>query len=217
MRKTIDGQPRYSLPHEVMNTITHGIAAGLSIAGLSVLVVLAVLKGDPWRIVSFSIYGGTLVALYVSSTLYHGIQTPRVKKVLRHLDHAAIYLLIAGTYTPFALVMIRGGWGWFLFLTVWALAALGVTIKTFTVDRFEVFSLMLYLVMGWLAVIAIKPTLAAIPLHGMIWMGIGGLFYSLGIIFYACEKIPFNHTIWHLFVIGGSACHFFVMAFVVLP
>lgn len=217
MRKTVDGEPRYSLAHEVTNSVTHGIAAALSIAGLSVLVVLASLQGDPWRIVSFSIYGGTLVALYSASALYHGIQTPRVKQVLRHLDHVAIYLLIAGTYTPFALVMIRGGWGWFLFGTVWALAALGIAIKTFTVDRFQVFSIVLYLVMGWLVVIAIKPTIAAIPLHGMIWMIIGGLFYSLGVIFYVCEKIPFNHAIWHLFVIGGSTCHFFVVALVVLP
>jgi len=217
MSSTDDGKSRYSFAHELANSVTHGIAAVLSIAGLSVLVVLASLKGDPWRIVSFSIYGGTLVALYVSSTLYHGIQSPRVKKVFRHLDHAAIYLLIAGTYTPFALVMIRGGWGWFLFGTVWALAALGVAIKVFTVDRFEVFSIVLYLAMGWLAVIAIKPTTAAIPLHGLIWMIVGGLFYSLGVIFYVCDKIPFNHAIWHLFVIGGSTCHFFVVAFVVLP
>jgi hemolysin III len=209
--------PEYSPLHEIVNSVTHGIAAAFSIAGLSVLVVLAVLKGDPWRIVSFSIYGGTLVALYLTSTLYHGIAAPAAKRFFRRLDHAVIFLLIAGTYTPFTLVLLRGAWGWFLFGTVWTLAVLGIGLKVFFMDRSEVVSIALYLLMGWAGVLAIKPAIMVMPPAGIVWMVIGGLSYSLGVIFYAWERLPFNHSIWHLFVVGGSVCHFFVVLFVVLP
>lgn len=207
--------PRYGIVEEVANCITHGIAAALSIAGLILLVTFAGLTGDPWRIVSFSIYGATLVALYVSSTLYHGLPTPAAKKFMRRFDHAAIYLLIAGTYTPFMLVLLRGGVGWTLFGVVWALAAFGVAIKVAFTGRFEVLTVLLYLGMGWMGVAAIKPVVAALPAFGLGLVVAGGLAYTIGVIFYAGRCIPFNHAIWHLFVVTGSVCHFLaVMLFV---
>jgi len=207
----------YTVYEDVVNSITHGVAAALSIAGLSVLVLLAAIKGDPWRIVAFSIYGSTLVLLYLSSTLYHGIRTPRVRRFLRRMDHMAIYLLIAGTYTPFALVSMRGGWGWFLLIAIWTLALAGILLKTFSMDRWEVVSMVLYVGMGWLAVITIKPAIAMIPLPAIIWMAVGGFFYTFGIVFYAWQRLPYNHAIWHLFVIAGSVAHFFAVLFFVLP
>jgi hemolysin III len=213
IQKTEDGCPSYSRAEEITNSITHGIAAALSIAGLCVLLALAGSKGDPWRIVSFSIYGGSLVVLYVTSTLYHGIPTPHLKRLFRRFDHAAIFLLIAGTYTPFMLVLLRGGWGWTIFGIVWALAAFGVALKVAFTGRFEVLSLVLYLGMGWVGVAAIKPALAAIPVGGLLWMLAGGIVYSTGVIFYACDRIPWNHAIWHFFVMVGSLCHFIAILF----
>jgi hemolysin III len=206
---------KYSLAEDIANSVTHGVGAAFSIAGLTLLVVLASLKGDPWRIVSLSIYGSTLVALYLTSTLYHGIQSPRAKEVFRRLDHIAIFLLIAGTYTPFTLVTIRGGTGWFLFATVWTLAVIGVLMTAFFMGRFEKVSLALYLGMGWVALLTIKPAMAAFPMWGMIGVLLGGLFYTLGVVFYSWERLPFNHSIWHVFVLAGSVSHFFTILFVV--
>ena len=206
---------KYSLAEDIANSVTHGVGAALSIAGMTLLVVLATLKGDPWRIVSLSIYGSTLVALYLTSTLYHGIQSPRAKEIFRRLDHVAIFLLIAGTYTPFTLVTIRGGVGWFLFATVWTLAVVGVLLKAFFMGRFEKTSVALYLAMGWVALLTIKPAMAAFPMWGMVGVLIGGLFYSLGVVFYVWERLPFNHSIWHVFVLAGSASHFFTILFVI--
>lgn len=200
-----------------MNSVTHGIAAALSIAGLSVLVALAGVKGDPWRIVSFSIYGGTLVCLYVSSTLYHGIPMPCAKRIFRRMDHAAIFLLIAGTYTPFMLVLLRGTFGWTLFGVVWALAAFGVALKVAYTGRFEVLSTVLYIGMGWMGLCALKPVLAVMPVAGIVLLVAGGFAYTLGVVFYACKRIPFNHAIWHLFVMTGSVLHFLAVALFVLP
>ncbi len=214
MKKT--DLPHYTVSEDIANSVTHGVAAALSIAGLSVLVTFAALKGDPWRIVAFSIYGSTLVALYVASTLYHSIRYPAVRRVLRQVDHAVIYLLIAGTYTPFTLVLCRGSWGWLLFALTWSIAGLGVFIKTFFTGRFEGFSLILYLVLGWLIVLFLKPMIETIPLTAIIWMAVGGLFYTFGVAFYVWDRLPFNHAIWHLFVIAGSAAHFFVVFFFVL-
>lgn len=208
--------PRYSIVEEVANCVTHGIAAALSIAGLTLLVTFAGLTGDPWRIVSFSIYGVTLVVLYVASTLYHGIPGPAAKQILRRFDHAAIFLLIAGTYTPFLLVMLRGGWGWTLFGIIWALAAFGVAIKVAFTGRFEVLTVILYLGMGWMGVAAIKPVVAALPPVGLGLLVAGGLAYTIGVVFYAGRCIPFNHAIWHMFVITGSVCHFLAVMFFVL-
>lgn len=201
----------YSLKEEIANSITHGIGAGLSVAGLTLLVVLAAIYGDVWRIVSFSIFGSTLVILYLASTLYHSFQNPRVKRVLRVLDHASIYLLIAGSYTPFLLVSMRGVWGWTMFGVVWGLALIGVTFKVFFIGRYEVLATAAYVLMGWLCVIAFKQMLVSVPPGGVTFLIIGGVVYTVGVIFYAWHKLPYNHAIWHLFVLGGSICHFFAV------
>jgi len=200
--------PRYNFFEEVANLATHAVGLALSIAGLTLLVTFAGLSGDPWRIVSFSIYGAALVALYASSTLYHGVPSAHLKRFFRRFDHAAIYLLIAGTYTPFVLVLLRGGLGWTMFGIVWALAAFGVAVKVAFTGRFEVLTVALYLGMGWMGVAAIKPMVAALPAGGLALLVAGGLAYTVGVIFYAGRCIPFNHAIWHMFVVAGSVCHF---------
>jgi hemolysin III len=167
--------------------------------------------------VSFSIYGATLVILYISSTLYHSFRSPRVKHIFRIFDHAAIYLLIAGTYTPFLLITIRGPWGWSLFGVAWGIAILGVVQASLALDKLKIFSLIAYLALGWLIVIVFKPLVANLPLGGLAWLIGGGLFYTVGVIFYVGKRIPFNHAVWHLFVLGGSISHFFAMLFYVLP
>jgi hemolysin III len=209
--------PRYSLGEEIANSVTHGIGAGLSVAGLTVLVVLAAIYGDVWRIVSFSIYGSTMIMVYLSSTLYHSFQHPQVKRILRIIDHASIYLLIAGTYTPFLLVSMRGAWGWTLLVIVWGLALLGVGFKAIFTHRFQKLSLLAYILMGWLSVIVLKEALVSIPVGGLLLVAIGGVIYTVGIIFYIWKKLPYNHAIWHLFVLGGSMCHYFAILFYVLP
>lgn len=213
----LTGKNRYTLGEEIASSITHGIGVGLSIAALSVLVTFAGLFGDAWRVVSFSIYGASLILLYLASTFYHSFQSPRLKEIFRVLDHSAIFLLIAGTYTPFTLVNLRGGWGWTLFGLIWGLAMFGILLEVFFIDRFKALSMATYVGMGWLVIIALKPLLSAVPVGGMIWLGIGGLTYTLGVIFYLWEGVPFNHAIWHLFVLGGSVCHFFCILFYVLP
>ena len=207
----------YTVGEEIANSITHGIGAVLSIAGLTLLVVLASIYGDVWRIVSVSIYGSCLVILYLCSTLYHSIQIPRVKKVLRLFDHAAIYLLIAGSYTPFALVTMRGPLGWTIFGIVWGLAVLGILFKVWFIGRFEVLATIGYVLMSWICVIALKQMFALLGAGGMTWLFLGGAAYMIGVIFYAWQKLPYNHAIWHLFVLSGSVCHFFAILFHVLP
>ncbi len=185
----------------------------LAVAGLVVLVVFAALYGDIWRVVSFSIYGATLIVLYLISTLYHSFTDPRVKKLFQLLDHCSIYLLIAGTYTPITLVSLRGPWGWTLFGLIWGLAALGIVLKIWFVGRLKAFSIALYLAMGWLVVIALKPLFAMVD-HGMIvWIVIGGLCYTLGVIFYSLKRMPYHHAVWHLFVLGGSTTHYLGLLF----
>ncbi len=206
-----------SFAEEIANSITHGIGFGLSIFGLVMLLVLASSKGDVWRIVSFSIYGSSLVLLYAASTFYHSFQQKKVKSIFRIIDHSAIYILIAGTYTPFALVTLRGIWGWTILGIIWGLGLMGITYKIIFKTRYEILSTTFYLLMGWLAVVAFGPLLQRLPAGGVIWLIIGGLFYSLGVIFFAIRKIPFNHTIWHLFVLGGSISHYIAMLFYVLP
>jgi len=193
---------------ELANTLTHGLGVGLSIAGLVMLVVRAALHGTAWEVVSFSIFGSTLILLYLASTLYHGFRSPRIKSIFRILDHSAIYLLIAGTYTPFLLVTLRGPWGWSLFGTIWGLALAGIAFKVTFGPRYELLSTVFYLLMGWVVLIALKPLIAALSVGGMVWLAAGGLAYSLGVIFYAWEKLPFNHAIWHGFVLAGSVFHF---------
>ena len=208
---------KFTIEEEIWNGITHGIGAGLSIAGLTVLVLLAAMNGDSWRVVSFSIYGSTLVLLYLASTLYHSIQIPKVKQILRRFDHAAIYLLIAGTYTPFLLVNLRGRLGWTLLAVVWGIALVGIVFRTIFFGRFEVLATIGYVLMGWLIVVAFKEMLLVIPPGGIALIIAGGLTYTVGVIFYAWKKLPYNHAIWHLFELGGSICHYFSMLFHVLP
>ncbi|KAA3658157.1 MAG: hypothetical protein DWQ04_25980 [Chloroflexi bacterium] len=208
---------KFTIEEEIWNGITHGIGTGLAIAGLTTLVVLAAIYGDSWRVVSFSIYGSTLVLLYLASTLYHSIQIPKVKQVLRVFDHAAIYLLIAGTYTPFLLVSMRGRLGWTLLAIVWGIALVGIIFRSVFVGRFEVLTTIGYVAMGWLIVVAFREMMVTIPPGGITLIIAGGLTYTVGVIFYAWKKIPYNHAIWHLFVMGGSICHYFAMLFHVLP
>jgi len=207
----------YSLAEEVASSVTHGLGVILSITALIVLATLAARSGDTWRVVSFSIYGSTLIMMYLSSALYHSFQKPEVKKVLRYLDHSAIYLLIAGTYTPFTLVTLRGPWGWTIFGLVWSFAFVGLLMTVMGAGRSRLLASLIYIGMGWIIVIAIKPLVETIPPGGIAWLVAGGLFYTLGVIFYVWKKLPFNHAIWHLFVLGGSLCHFFAILFYVLP
>jgi hemolysin III len=202
---------------ELVNVITHAIGAALGIAGLSALVMGAARHGDPWRLVSFSIYGATLVVLYLASVFYHGARSPRAKRFLQFFDHAAIYLLIAGTYTPFTLVSMRGPWGWTMFGLIWGLAIAGILLNVFFFGRLGFVSTILYLLMGWIVVIAIKPVMDAVSLRGLLWLVAGGLAYTLGVIFYAWHRLPYAHPIWHLFVLAGSVFHYFAIYFYVLP
>ena len=212
-----DSTVRYSLGEELAHSITHGIGVALSIAGLVLLVTLAATRGDAWHVVSCSIFGTTLVFLYTASTLYHSITHPGAKKVLRVFDHAAIFLLIAGTYTPFTLVTLRGGWGWTLFVIVWGLALVGIIYKITARNRFRFLSVLLYLAMGWLVLIAIEPMVTSMPKPGLILLLAGGLCYTLGVIFYAWKRLPYGHAVWHLFVLAGSICHFFAVLLYVIP
>jgi hemolysin III len=206
--------------HEILNSITHGIGVLLSIAGLVLLLVFAATTGygDAWKFVSFSIYGASLIVLFTASTLYHSIQNKRIKGFLNIFDHAAIFVLIAGTYTPFTLVSLRGPWGWSIFGVIWGLAIAGVVFKLFFyTDRLRLLSALIYFLMGWVILIAIRPLIQEVPVGGLYWLMAGGLFYSLGIIFYLRNQNRFNHVIWHLFVLAGAISHFFSIFFYVLP
>lgn len=196
---------------EKFNSISHLIGTVLAAIGSVLLIVPAARLGDPWKIVSFSIYSAMLLTLYVGSTLYHSARGP-AKDVLRKFDHCAIYLLIAGTYTPFVLVTLRGTWGWSLFGTVWGLAVLGIVQEIWFAKGARLLSLAIYVLMGWLALVAIMPLIAALTLAGFAWLAAGGLLYTIGIIFYVYDKkIRHGHGVWHLFVLGGSACHYFAV------
>ena len=193
---------------ERFNASTHLMGTVLAAAGTAALVVLAARLGDPWKIVSFSIYGFMLFALYALSTLYHSTRG-KLKRVFQKLDHCSIYLLIAGTYTPFTLVTLRGTWGWSLFWVIWGLAVLGIAQEAWLGKGARVFSVVIYVLMGWLSVLAIKPLIAALTPAGFAWLAAGGLFYTGGIIFYALDaKLRHGHGIWHLFVLAGSASHY---------
>ncbi|MDX1467124.1 MAG: hemolysin III family protein [Halomonas sp.] len=213
------GETPFSVFEERLHSISHGIGAALSLAGLVVLLVLASLgvHVDPWKIVGISLYGTSLVLLYTASTLYHGVRHPRLKRLFQHLDHCAIYLLIAGTYTPFLLVNLRGPTGWTLLVTVWSLALAGIACKLAWPHRFEALRVSIYLLMGWLIVLAGDSLAANLSTTGLALLIAGGITYTLGVIFYAVSAIPFNHAIWHLFVMGGSTCHYFAVVTGVLP
>lgn len=211
--------PHYERTHreETANALTHGLGALLGCAALALLVVFASLRGTAWHIVSCSIYGATIVLLYAFSTSYHLIRNQRAKKILQTLDHSAIFLLIAGTYTPFLLVTLRGGWGWSLFGVLWGLAAVGIVLEVTLTARFRMLAVPVYLVMGWIALIALRPMMARLAPGGMAWVFAGGLAYSVGVIFYVLKRVPFAHTVWHVFVLGGSICHFFAVLLYVVP
>ncbi|TDX49205.1 PAQR family membrane homeostasis protein TrhA [Orenia marismortui] len=209
----MDNKERMISGEEITNAILHGVGLGLSIAALVVLVVLATIFGDAWYIVSFSIYGSTLIMLYLSSTLYHSFPKGKVKNIFRVFDHSSIYLLIAGTYTPLTLISLRGALGWSIFGVVWAIALLGVIFKVFYTGRFGIFSTILYIAMGWLVIVAIKPLLSVLTTASIVFLVVGGSLYTIGTIFYAVDRIRYNHAIWHLFVLGGSICHFFTILF----
>lgn len=200
---------------ERFNSMTHLAGAGLAVVGAAWLVTQAALVGDPWKIVSFSIYGAMLVALYVASTLYHSVRG-RAKAILQKLDHCSIYLLIAGSYTPFALVSLRGPWGWSLLGAVWTLALIGIVQEIWFAKGQRVLSLVIYVVMGWLALLAVSPLWDALTSTGFAWLAAGGILYSVGIVFYVADRRwRHSHGVWHLFVLGGSSCHFFTVLFFV--
>lgn len=209
----------FSVFEEWLHSITHGIGAALSLVGMIVLLVAASLAVhvDPWKIVSLSLYGTTLVLLYTASTLYHGIPHRQWKQRFQLLDHCAIYLLIAGTYTPFLLVNMRGPTGWTLFAAVWTLALVGIAFKLRWPHRFSVLRVAIYLLMGWMIVLAAGEMAASLSTNGIALLATGGVVYTLGVIFYAVRAIPYNHAIWHLFVIAGSVCHYFAVYSTVLP
>lgn len=208
----------YTPSEEVANSVTHGLGLAASVAGAAVLVALTAPGGDAWHVVSAVVYGITLVALYAASTLYHLSRRPGAKRVLRIMDHCAIYLLIAGTYTPFMLVSLRGGWGWTLLALVWSLAVAGIIFKVFFTGRLGALSTAVYILMGWLCVIALKPMLEMVPTGALLWLLAGGLAYTAGTIFYHNRRVPYSHAVWHLFVIGGSLCHYLAISrHVLLP
>lgn len=207
----------YTRGEEIANVVTHGIGTLLAIAGLVLLILFSSSYGDDWYTVSYTVYGITLVVLYLESTLYHGITNKKIKALFRIFDHSSIFLLIAGTYTPFTLTVLRGKIGWTIFIIVWTLAITGIVLKFFFVGKFKVLSTIMYVVMGWMIIFAIKPLMAVVPHYGLVLLFAGGIFYTVGAVLYLLDKIPYNHAVWHMFVLGGSTCHFFCILFYLFP
>ncbi|MGL6160759.1 PAQR family membrane homeostasis protein TrhA [Microbulbifer sp.] len=208
---------RYSFAEEIANSVTHGVGALLAIAGLGVLCAYAALRGDTWHIVSSSVYAATLILCFGASTLYHSITHERAKRVLRTLDHSSIFLLIAGTYTPFTLVTLRGPWGWWLFGIIWGLALVGLVIQFTPLKKIRALSVTLSALMGWVVIAAIKPLMDSLETGGLWLLVLGGLCYTGGIAFYLWRSLRFHHAIWHLFVLAGGVLHFFAVLFYVIP
>lgn len=198
-----------TVAEERANAITHAIGAALAIAALVLLVVQGAIHGNAWHITSFAIFGSSLVVMYTASTLYHALLRPNTKRLFRKFDHMSIYLLIAGTYTPFCLTLLNGWIGWTLFGLMWGCASLGIVFKTIHTGRAELLSTILYLVMGWTVVLFIKPVYSGMSSAGFMWLILGGVAYSAGVLFFLLDRMKFNHSIWHLFVIAGSVFHFF--------
>ncbi|NTV09818.1 MAG: hemolysin III family protein [Zoogloea sp.] len=214
---TLPAPPQYSFGEEVANGITHGVGILLAIIGLAVLTAFSTLNGDAWHVVACSIFGATLVLAYTASTLYHSIQVERFKRALRALDHSSIFLLIAGTYTPFMLVNLRGVWGWSLFAVIWTLALIGIVARLLLKGRLHGLVVALYVAMGWAVVVAVKPMLQHVATGGLVLLAAGGIAYTAGVPFYKWRRLPYNHAIWHGFVLLGSALHFFAVLFYVIP
>ncbi|WP_446897522.1 PAQR family membrane homeostasis protein TrhA [Clostridium sp. LBM24168] len=207
----------YTRGEEIANAITHGIGTGLSVAALVLLIVFAENKGDKWYVLSYTIYGISLLILYLESTLYHSITNMKVKKLFRIFDHASIYLLIAGTYTPFTLTVLRPTVGWIIFGIVWTLAIAGIVMKVFWIGRFNVLSTLIYIGMGWIIIFVMKRLMMLLPTAGIVLLFAGGIIYTAGAVLYLIDRIPYNHAIWHLFVMGGSICHFLCILLYLFP
>ena len=203
----------HSQSEELANSITHGSGILLSIIGLFVLLKYNNPMGDIWRTIGFSIYGTSLILLYLSSTLYHSVRDNKLKKIFKRFDHSAIFLLIAGTYTPIVLIAMRDTWVIYLFILIWIMTVFGITGQFLFTEKFKPLELIMYIAMGWMAIVAIKPLLD-LPLESFSWIITGGITYSTGVIFYKWDSLPFNHTIWHLFVLGGSISHFIAMFYI---
>ena len=208
MKKNYKPITSESSTERIFNSITHGIGSVLSVVALILMVVYASYNSDAWSIVGVSIFGATLIVLYMSSTIYHAFPRGRVKQIFKTLDQSFIYLLIAGTYTPVLLITLRTTLGWTVFGLIWAMAIGGITHRIFFFDKLKTLSLVSYITMGWLSLIVLKSLLNAAPVELVVWLLIGGAFYTGGLIFYSWERLPFNHAIWHLFVLGGSFSHF---------
>jgi len=209
--------PKTSLGQEIANSVTHGVGALLSLAGMAILIVRGVTYGTTIHVISFAIYGASLFLLHLSSTLYHALHAPRAKRVFWVFDHASIYLLIAGTYTPFMLISLWGAWGLTLMIAIWTLAILGIVFKSLFIGKFRKSSTVLYIVMGWLIALAGRELWLKVPHEALIFLAAGGLSYMLGVVFYCWKKLPYAHMIWHLFVLGGSICHYFAILLYLLP
>ena len=209
-------QPQPRLGDILANAITHGVGAAFALVGAAYLIYVSS-RGSQRQIISCCVYAGTLVLVYICSTLYHSLVRTRARRVFHILDHSSIYLLIAGTYTPFTLVCLRGTLGWTLLAVVWSLAIAGVVFKSLAIGRFEVASAVIYLGMGWLVVFAMRPLLQAVPWHGVLWLAAGGVAYTVGILFFAFDRVPYFHGIWHLWVLAGSVAHYFAILFYVAP
>ena len=203
----------YTLGEEISNAVTHGVGALLAIAGTAVMIVMSAFKGDPWCIVSGSIYGFSLILLFTMSTIYHALAPNRAKKVFRVFDHTSIYLLISGTYTPITIGLMRGVLGWILFSVVWSICILGIVLNSVSIERFKKVSMIFYIIAGWAVIMAIKPMLSLMTPLGLLFMLLGGICYTVGIIFYAMKKTKYMHSIWHVFVLAGAVLHYFAILF----
>jgi hemolysin III len=209
--------PRYAFGDELASSVIHGIGILLSIAGLAVLVALSAMHGDVRAIVASAVFGTTLILCYTASTLYHSIPGALAKRVLRTFDHIAIFLLIAGTYTPFTLIALPGAWGWGLFCTIWALALMGSALELGLLKRYRRLAVLMYVAMGWVGLIAFKPLSEHLQFGGMVLLMAGGAAYTLGVPFYLWRKLPYHHTVWHFFVLAGSVLHYLAVLLYVIP
>ena len=210
-------EKKYTVGEEIAHSITHGLGLLLSVVACSVMVILAAQRGTVWHITGVAVFGASLIVLYAASTLYHALTHTKAKRIFKFLDYSAIYLLIAGTYTPFTLVTLRGGWGWTLFGVAWGLAIAGAVVEVVTRRRYKWVSMGFYLGMGWLIVVAIKPLLSGLDTRGLVLLGIGGICYTGGAILYALGRFKYHHAIWHVLVLGGSFCHFLAVMYSVIP
>lgn len=215
-KENTDITKRYTLGEEIFNSVSHGAGGLLSIAGTVILIIFAAIYSNAWGVVSSAIYGASMIILYTMSTLYHAITNRKAKTFFRVMDHNTIFLLIAGTYTPFTLVPLRGAVGWVLFGIIWAAAIIGIIFNSISLEKSKKLSLVCYVLMGWAIIFAIKPMLKTVPTISLIFLLIGGLFYTAGIIFYAKKNIRYFHSVWHLFTIGGSVFHYFSILIMII-